>query len=135
MLLTAQRVRRFSGEEGINAFCSLHGPYHWFGAPPPGSGIPDQNPGERVNSIVTVPPGGNRVRSYLDIIAPDETPTAEIVAAIPQFVTAVAQLPVPWEATVGRCTFRFGLELGMQGNAAAELQDLLAAALQVRAPF
>ena len=135
MLLTAQRVRRFSGEEGINAFCSLHGPYDWFGPPPAGSGIPDVNPGERVNERVEVQPGGNHVRSYLDIIAPDETPTSEILAAGPQLIGAFLGQELPWEGTIGRCTFRFNLELDLVDQWAEEFQELLVAALQVRVPF
>lgn len=133
MLLTAQRVRSVSGVEGINAFCSLHGEYSWPGPPP--SGVPDSNPGERANEIIAVPPGGNRVRSYLDVIAPDETPTTEILAAVPVFLTAVQTSPLPWVATAGRCTFRFGLEAGREGVWIAELRALLAVALRVRVPF
>ncbi|HKY34432.1 MAG TPA: hypothetical protein VJN18_00720 [Polyangiaceae bacterium] len=132
MLLTAQRVRNLAGLEGINAFCNLHGSYEWFGEPP--TGIPDINPGTRVNDSVVVPPGGNRVRSYLDIVAPDETPTAEVIAAVRRFVLAVRADSLPWAATVGRCTFRFGLDLGLEQQWAAEFQQLLEAALRVRSP-
>lgn len=131
MLLTAQRVRSAAGAEDVNAFCSLHGPYDWIEPPP---GIPDENPGERVNEHVRVPPGGNRVRSYLDIVAPDETPTTEILASIPRFLSALRQTPLPWVATVGRCTFRFGLELGLEGRWASEFRTLLEAAVRVRVP-
>jgi len=132
MLLTAQRVQNPAGLEGINAFCNLHGPYDWFGEPP--AGIPDTNPGMRVNDNVIVPPGGNRVRSYLDIVAPDETPTTEILAAVRRFVMAVRTDSLPWAATVGRCTFRFGLDLGLEQQWATEFQELLEAALRVRSP-
>lgn len=132
MLLTAQRVQNLAGLEGINAFCNLHGPYIWFGEPP--AGIPDVIPGMRVNEIVRIAPGGNRVRSYLDIVAPDETPTAEILAAVRRFVAVVRAGPLPWAATVGRCTFRFGLDLGLEQQWAAEFQQLLEAALSIRSP-
>jgi hypothetical protein len=133
MLLTAQRVRSHSGEEGIDAFCNVHGPYIWPGEPPPG--IPDTNPGQRVNEKLSVVPGGNRVRSYLDIIAPDETPTTEVLAAVQGFLASVRERRLPWAATVGRCTFRFGLERGLETTWAVELRALLEAAARVRVPF
>jgi hypothetical protein len=132
MLLTAQRVRNLAGHTGINAFCNLHGPYDWFGEPP--EGVPDLNPGGRVNEQVGVPPGGNRVQSYLDIVAPDETPTAEIVASVQKFLVAVRQQELPWVATVGRTTFRFGLDQGLEQQWAEEFRTLLQAALRVRVP-
>jgi hypothetical protein len=132
MLLTAQRVRSLAGREGINAFCNLHGPYDWVGEPP--AGIPDTNPGERVHEIASIAPGGNHVQSYLDIVAPDETPTAEILAGVRRFVVAVRNQALPWSATVGRCTFRFGLDLRLEQQWAAEFQELLEAALRVRVP-
>ena len=130
MVLTAQRVRSTSGREGINAFCSLHGGCVWDG-PPPG-GIPEQNPGERANQHVTVPPGGNRVRSYLDIIAPDETPTREVLASLGPFVAAAREQGLPWAATVGRCTFRFGVDGNLAAAWAAEFRALFEAAVAVR---
>ena len=133
MLLTALHVRSDSGAEGINAFCSLHGAYVWPGVPPPG--VPDSNPGERVNDQISVPPGGNRVRGYLDIVAPDETPTSEILASVPAYLATVRERPLPWVATIGRCTFRFGLEFGIEPNWTAEFRALLEASVRVRVPF
>jgi hypothetical protein len=131
MVLTAQRVwNPTSGREGVNAFCSLHGPHDWVGEPP--TGVPDDNPGERVNAHVAIPPGGNRVRSYLDIVAPDETPTAEILSAVRRFLALARSRELPWVATVGRCTFRFGLERGIEAEWATEFRTLLDAALRVR---
>lgn len=133
MLLTAQRVRSHSGNEGINAFCYLHGTHIWPGEPP--EGVPESNPGERANESVAVPPGGNRVRSYLDIIAPDETPTTEVVAAVRRFLATVRGGPLPCRETIGRCTFRFGLDLGLEPTWTGEFRALLEAALRVRVPF
>jgi hypothetical protein len=130
MLLTAQRVRNAAGDEGINAFCNLHGAYTWPANPPPG--IPDQNPGERASETISVRPGGNRVRCYLDIIAPDETPTSEVVASVRQFLKEVRDRPLPWSATINRCTFRFGLDLGLEVSWAEQFRELLEAALRVR---
>ena len=126
MILTAQHVRSRSGAEGDNAFCRLHGPYEWT-APPE-----DLASGELVNREISVPPGGNSVRSYLDIITPDETSTHEIRNAVVQFLNQSQGQPFPWIGSVGRCTFRFGLELGLYNKWSAEFHRLLLAALAVR---
>jgi hypothetical protein len=133
MLLTAQRVQNAAGLMGVNAFCNLHGPYEWLGEPP--SGIPDWNPGERVNESISVPPGGNHVMSYLDIIAPDETPTSEILASMRRFLVLVRQFALPWVATVGRCTFRFGLDYGLEHQWSMEFRALFESAMLVRVPI
>jgi hypothetical protein len=130
MLLTAQYVRSAAGEEGVNAFCNLHGSLTWPGEPP--AGIPESNPGEPANQNITVPPGGNHVRSYFDVVTPDETPTSEILAAVQQFVVAMRGCPLPWESTIGRCTIRFGIDLGLEHAWVEEFRRLVAAAMQVR---
>lgn len=130
MLLTAQHVRSAAGVEGVNAFCNLHGSFVWQGEPP--DGIPESNPGEPANQIIAVSPGGNDVRSYLDVVAPDETPTSEILAAVHQFVLAMRGRPLPWKATIGRCTIQFGLDLGLESMLVDEFRSLLGAAMQVR---
>src|SRR3954471_18891648 len=111
MRLTAQHVRTSTGVEGINAFCRLHGPYEWT-APPP----EDLAAGELVNQAISVPPGGNTVRSYLDVIAPDEAPTQEIRNAVVQFIDRSRGRPLPWAGAIGRCTFRFGVEQGLHAS-------------------
>jgi hypothetical protein len=87
MYLVAQHVLSPAGRgEGVNAFCYLHGPdLAWLGVPP--EGIPGQNPGVLTAQLISVAPPGNRVRSYLDVIAPDETPQAEIRQSFVTFVS------------------------------------------------
>lgn len=82
MYLAAQRVRDSFHREGINAFRYAHG-YTWQ-LPPPG--IPDEDSGVLVNEMITIQPAGNVVRSYLDIIAPDEAFWPEIRPAFMAFV-------------------------------------------------
>jgi hypothetical protein len=80
MYATAQRVRSTGGKEGLNGFLHMHGPgFPW---PPDPWNLPETRPGEQVSEDVDVPPGGNNVRSYLDVIAPDKTPADEIDAAL-----------------------------------------------------
>jgi hypothetical protein len=126
MRLTAQRVRASTGGEGINAFCRLHGPYEWT-VPPE-----ELSDGELVNQSISIPPGGNRVRSYLDVIVPDEIPTQEIRNAVVPFIDRSRGRPLPWARTIGRCTFRFGVEQGLHSSWPEEFRQLLLAALAVR---
>jgi hypothetical protein len=131
MYLTAQRVHSpATGNEGINAFSYVHGPYTWQGLPP--QGIPDQNPGELVVETVMVAPPGNRVRSYLDVVAPDETPWTEIRPAFMAFVSDAQRRPFPWVGIVGRCLFRLGMERGLAQRWQREIADLYRAAQAVR---
>lgn len=127
MILTAQHVRASTGEEGINAFCRLHGLHAWTDPPPE-----DLAAGELVNQAISLPPGGNDVRSYLDVIAPDETPTQEIRNAVVPFVGRSRGRTLPWIATIGRCTFRFGVEQGLHASWSEEFRRLLLSALSVR---
>jgi hypothetical protein len=130
MYVTAHHVvRPASTAEGINAFCYRHGPYIWVGLPP--AGIPDENPGELAVSSVPIPPGGNRVRSYLDIVMPDEVRWDEVRTAYVAFVSEAQRRDFPWTGVVGRCTFRVGLEQGLAEQWQHELAMLLQAAQRV----
>jgi hypothetical protein len=71
-----------SGHEGVNTFLYLHGSYTWTVLPP---GVPDQNPGTLTAQSISVRPPGNRVRSYLDIIAPDEARWKEVRVGLMDF--------------------------------------------------
>jgi hypothetical protein len=127
VILTAQHVQAQAGAEGINAFCRLHGPYEWTDIPPE-----DLPRGELVHQAISIPPGGNSVRSYLDVIAPDETSTHEIRSAIVPFIEQSRGHALPWMSNVGQCTFRFGVEAGLHNHWPEEFRQLLLAALTVR---
>jgi hypothetical protein len=127
MILTAQHVRASTGAEGINAFCRIHGSNDWMD---PRAG--DLGSGELVNQTISLPPGGNDVRSYLEVIAPDDTPTQEIRNAVVPFVDQSRGLTLPWTATIGRRTFRFGVEQGLHASWPEEFRRLLLSALSVR---
>jgi len=127
MILTAQHVRSSTGAEGINAFCRLHGLHEWRDPPPE-----DLAAGVLVNQAISIPLGGNHVRSYLDVMAPDETPTQEIRQAVVQFINRSRGRTLPWAETIGRCTFRFGVEFGLYESWAIEFRRLLLSALTVR---
>src|SRR5262245_46590782 len=83
MYLTAHLVRSQDGAEGINAFLHLHGAeFLW---PDDAVALADTHPGTTVLRQTSVPPGGNHVRAYLDILAPDRTPPREIEQSLIAF--------------------------------------------------
>jgi hypothetical protein len=132
MYVTAQHVTRPDARlDGINAFCYRHGSFVWAGPPP--EGIPDENPGELTASHVVVPVGGNRVRSYLDIIVPDEASWPEIRQAFIAFLSDAQRHDLPWVGVSGRCTFRVALESALAATWKRELASLLQAAERVHA--
>lgn len=71
MYLTAHRVRHESGATGYNGFMYLHG-----GEPISthleSDEVGESPPGECVAKTISVPPGGNSVDSYLDVVVPDD---------------------------------------------------------------
>ena len=131
MYLTAHRVEDPSTTRaGINAFHFSHGARSWDGPPP--DGIPDDEPGTLVGERIEVTPGGNRVRSYLDVIAPDVTPCPEVRSALVAFVTHAAASPLPWCGLAGRCLFRVGLDAALADEWQREIADLYRSVLAVR---
>ncbi|HMG56810.1 MAG TPA: hypothetical protein VK601_25090 [Kofleriaceae bacterium] len=125
MYLAAQHVRSALGQEGINAFRYTHGGYVWQGLPP--QGIPDPDPGVLVEQIINVPPPGNVVRSYLDVVAPDEVLWPEIRPAFFAFVGQAQRQPLPWQGVFGRCYFRAGMDMGLAATWRHEVARLLRA--------
>jgi hypothetical protein len=115
---------------GINAFCYLHVGQNWLDEPPNDLGL-----GELVNQIIEVdPPVGNRVRSYLDIIAPDSTHSRHIVAAIQAGTDLLADShhELPWNVSHGEIRFSFNVEAALAVHWQVELRILLGYALSVR---
>ncbi len=117
MLLTAQRIiSPVTEQHGVNVFQYLHGPYTWVQVP--GEFLPDANPGELFESWPEIAPGGNRVLSYLDVVAPDDIDPPglhQLLASLKyQFAEGVQALywdpcwarfgcaqPIPWQTELG----------------------------------
>lgn len=71
MLLAAQRViSSVTRKHGINVYQYLHGD-SWDG-PAPSKFLPDHDPGALMHAWEQLLAGGNRVVSFLDLVAPDE---------------------------------------------------------------
>lgn len=127
MYVTAQRVRTQLLEEGINAYLYLHGSYPRSEPPEP-----DENPGNLTNMLLTVDAvGGNHVRSYLDIVGPDDVVWPAIKLLLLQFVATMWLTPFPWRRVVGPCLFRVGMELPLARSWQKEVDLLYRACVTV----
>lgn len=133
MYATAHRVRSGKDVEGINAFLHRHGQDAAWPADP--SAIPERDPGQQVWDAVTVPPGGNDVLSYLDVIAPDGVGVEELDVALTglwlDLQAAEQDPPHPWAVLPnpliyrrGRVVLRFGTVDRMAAARALELGAL-----------
>lgn len=135
MYVTAHHVEsRDRRDDGINAFGHIHGE-SW---PQQAMDrriiqlVADEVPGDLVESNVDIQPGGNAVRSYLDIVAPDGTGPATIRAALDAFervveasnTTAVADL-------IDGVGLRLGMNLGLYPQRLVEFEHLKERALRV----
>lgn len=130
MYLTSHHViAPATGREGINSFLYSHGSITWQQLPP---GIPDGDPGTLVAQNTSVPAGGNRVRSYLDIVAPDEVRWSEVRIGLMDFVGEMQRSRLPWTGSSGRCFFRLGMELGLAQQWHRELAILYRASQALR---
>jgi len=103
MYLTSHHVLAPSTRrEGVNSLLYLHGPRTWPQAP---AGIPDTDPGTLAVQSISIRPPGNCVRSYLDIVAPDEARWDEVRIGMMDFVGALQRGPLPWVGLSGRLGF------------------------------
>ncbi|MCW5802154.1 MAG: hypothetical protein KIT31_07185 [Deltaproteobacteria bacterium] len=129
MYLTAHLVRSRDGEEGINAFLHLHGAaFVW---PQEAARLPDTNPGDTVRSQTSLPPGGNSVRAYLDILAPDGTARNKLEQSLMAFARDLSERRNPTVFHHDIVVIRFGVELGLEGLRAQQLDMLVPAAMRL----
>jgi hypothetical protein len=129
MYLTAHLVRSGSGSEGINSFLHRHGTN--FGWPEDASAVPEQYPGSIVAKAVSIPPGGNSVRAYLDVLGSDDLRKAEIAQALGALRKDLPERRNPTVFRHGRVTVRFGTELGLGAMREQYLEMLESAAMEL----
>jgi hypothetical protein len=128
MYLTAQRVRDLEGHEGTNAFYYWSGVDVWSSAYYPPL-TPDRDPGELVHPIITLLPPGNRVRSYLDVVATDLTPSGTIRHAFAMADGRALPDRLPFTIEIASCWFRFGAEHGLASMWRQEFRRLFECAI------
>ena len=108
MYLRAQRVIvPDSHETGINAFLYSHPGRHWDTPP---DEIPDQSLGLLAHKRVDVEHAGNRVCSYLDIVAPDHLDRVELKTLLLAFLKSAQGQPLPYQSVSDPCRFRLGMD-------------------------
>jgi hypothetical protein len=108
MYLTAQRVVTRMGHGGVNVYEYIHGPVRWAHPLPPAY-WPEYNPGYLNRRDERVPPGGNAVISYLDVVAPDEVPPGEKTQWIAAIKDAIPAEPFGQPYEFGPLWVRFGM--------------------------
>lgn len=126
MYLTAHHVVSNDGHEGINAFAHLHGAE--FPSPPVDEAtielVADDFTGELVDEETEVRPGGNAVRSYLDVVTPDHTDPAMIRDALDEFASSLEAGMPPIRRVIGGVGVRVGMNLGLRSRRAEEFAAL-----------
>lgn len=131
MKLIAQRVVRPTNHAtGVNAYCYLHPGRDWLDTPPD-----DLGRGILTSRIVEVePPVGNRVRSFLEVTAPDRTSNLEIQRLVLDAAAVLAPSQrLPWRVSHGELLFAFNLEQSLASQWDLELRILLGYLFEVRA--
>ena len=129
MYLTAHLVKSRDQREGMNAFLHVHGV--GFAWPDDASSLPETAPGRTVLDCTDLPPGGNQIRAYLDILAPDRTPRAEIEEALTALSQDLHERRNPTVFNHGAVTIRLGVEPALEGLRAQQLEMLTRPALRL----
>jgi len=128
MYATAQHVVSRAGAAGINGFLHRHGPeFSWPADTRAVALLPSATPGEEVSRHIVVPPGGNPVRSYLDLLAPHGTHIAELLSALREAeATVEQQLDAEWVVARGAVVIVFGVEGSLASARRGEFERLAA---------
>jgi hypothetical protein len=90
--------------------------------------------GHLVNRRIQIPPGGNAVLSYLDIVAPDDTSSRKIATAIVDASDLLSNRSLPLEVQSADVSFEFNAGFPFAGAWRRELLMLMRAALATRTP-
>jgi hypothetical protein len=129
MYLCALHVLRLqTGQDGFNAFHYAHAD-GWVEPPDP-----VEDPGELVSQVTDVPSGGNRVRSYLDIVGRDSASWYVIRNEFLRFVLDSEGGTFPWQLRRGDFLFRAAMDDELAADWRGELGRLYEAVHRVRPP-
>lgn len=129
MYVTAHRVRAevgpLAGRVDINGFLHLHDAV----APWPGDvrslvAVADGEPGRLVRSATPIPPGGNTVLSYLELVASDAVAPTELVAFLAQGEAELEHGSIPLVLVERGKLLRFGVSEGLLTQQREEFKAL-----------
>lgn len=123
MYSTAHRAISSEGLEAIHAFVHVHGNIPW---PNDVTDWPETHPGKLALNKTVLPVGGNRIRSYLDVLAPDTTPLQAIHEALTALSDDLNERRNPTVFSHGSITIRFGVEPIALGGRHTEFKLLCA---------
>lgn len=123
MYATAQRVVSPTGPQGVNAYLYRHGEEEaridWRRVDP--GELTSSLPGMMVAQKTEIPPGGNHVRSFLDVVGPDSTSPDRIAEALRQFADS-APRECPFRS--GDLSIQFSADYGLAGAEKREIEAL-----------
>jgi hypothetical protein len=124
MYIAAHLVRR-AEHEGINAFLHEHPPaFTWPKASDEIAALADEAPGDIVASRIDLEPGGNEVRAYLDILAPEGTGIDAIEDALRNLRADLPERQNPTVFGKGAIAIRFGVQVGLERLRELQLDTL-----------
>lgn len=121
MYVTAHMVRDAGGKEAIHGFLHEHGDVDWPGDV---SRWPEENPGRLALQRTVLPMGGNAVRSYLDVLAPDSVPASDLDAALDHLREDLLERVNPTLMRHETVTLRFGVEFFLESERMARYDEL-----------
>ena len=108
MYVSAQRVMNpKTHARGVNLFKYTHGGASW--ASVPDDYLPDSNPGELIWQDLQLAPPGNRVLSYLDVVAPDTVSRDELCDRLAVLKAVLKETGEPTVARWNPLWIRYGL--------------------------
>ena len=121
MLLTAQRVTD-GQRQGVNAFLYWHGRDILADDP---FALLDADPGTLQLRMVELDPGGNRVRSYLDLVIADQATRAQVEVALDILQRAPRPDAVPALVHAGGGAARISMDAGLAPIWQEEVAELV----------
>jgi hypothetical protein len=123
MYLTAHHVASPATQrEGVNAFLYLHTDQAWEHLWLPD--VPERNPGTLRAQSISLPPPGNRVRSYLDIVTPDQVRWEDVHVDLMAVVGRCQSEPLPWASQFRSSYIRIGMDRALSSRWQKELAIL-----------
>jgi hypothetical protein len=134
MYATAHRVKSRDGQVGINALLHEHrgdegGLISWDN--PDVVAVAEGYVGMLVAQSFDVPPGGNRVLSYLDVAAADGVAPVRVAKALDAFGNLIGKEPSPITAVLNGVGVRLGWSLGLTPGAHQEFDALCQRVLEI----
>lgn len=133
MYLTAQRVVTLENKSGINIFLHMHkdGEQPVMKDISTITYVAEINTGAIVDENCELPPGGNRVKSYIDIVSGDDITQGIIENALNLAKQKISSAKLPFQDISKSVGIRFGAEIGLYEFISQEYDELSNAAVNL----